>query len=63
MTKGTPSFGKKQKKLHITCPRCGSHSYHISKKVCAKCGYGKSKRIKDYNWKWKRVIGKRKRKK
>ncbi|RLI90164.1 MAG: 50S ribosomal protein L37e [Candidatus Altiarchaeales archaeon] len=63
MTKGTPSFGKKQKKLHTTCPRCGFHSYHISKKVCAKCGYGKSKRIKNYRWKWKKVKGKRKRKK
>jgi len=52
MTKGTPSMGKKSgKKLHIICRRCGKHSYHMKKKVCSSCGYGKSKKRRSYNWK------------
>jgi large subunit ribosomal protein L37e len=49
--KGTPSMGKKSgKKTHITCRRCGNHAYHIRKKRCSKCGYGKSARQRNYNW-------------
>jgi len=57
MAKGTPSMGKKNKKLHIHCRRCGKKSYHIKKKVCSACGFGKSKRIKKFSWQWKRVLG------
>ena len=44
MAKGTPSMGKKNKKTHIRCRRCGRNTYHIRKKVCASCGFGKSKK-------------------
>ena len=47
MSKGTPSMGKKNKKTHIRCRRCGRNTYHIRKKVCASCGFGKSKNSED----------------
>ncbi|MFX1319728.1 MAG: 50S ribosomal protein L37e [Promethearchaeota archaeon] len=50
MGKGTPSFGKKNKKTHIRCRRCGRRSYHIRKKRCAACGFGASSRIRQYRW-------------
>ncbi|MEA3282363.1 MAG: 50S ribosomal protein L37e [Euryarchaeota archaeon] len=53
MSKGTPSMGKRQKKTHIRCRRCGSISYHKTKKVCVSCGFGKSKKMRDYKWKEK----------
>lgn len=55
MSKGTPSFGKKQKKTHVLCRRCGRHSYHVSKGVCAACGFGKSAKMKKFKWQWKTV--------
>ena len=57
--KGTPSFGKKNKKVHIICRRCGRRSYHIREKACSACGFGKSPRIRKYKWQWKTVEGKR----
>ncbi|MBW2991281.1 50S ribosomal protein L37e [Candidatus Woesearchaeota archaeon] len=55
MVKGTPSMGKKSgKKTHIRCRRCGKHTYHIRKKRCSSCGYGKSTRIRKYNWRKKK---------
>lgn len=50
MGKGTPSLGKKQKKTHIICRRCGRHSYHVQKKKCASCGYGSTSKVRTYNW-------------
>ena len=51
MTKGTPSRGRHSKgKTHIICRRCGNHSYHVRKKECAKCGYGKSSKTRKYSW-------------
>ncbi|MEX2721047.1 MAG: 50S ribosomal protein L37e [Candidatus Wukongarchaeota archaeon] len=51
MGKGTPSFGKRQgKKVHIKCRRCGKRAYHVRKKRCASCGYGKSSKIRKYNF-------------
>jgi large subunit ribosomal protein L37e len=58
MTKGTPSFGKRNKKSHIHCRRCGSRSYHIRDSTCSACGFGKSKRIKKFSWQWKSALGK-----
>ncbi len=55
MAKGTPSFGKKQKKTHVLCRRCGRHSFHASKGVCSACGFGESKKIKKFKWQWKPV--------
>lgn len=43
-TKGLGKHGGKH--THTTCPRCGAASLHARKKECAKCGYGKSKKIK-----------------
>ncbi len=51
MSKGTPSMGKKSgKKTHIVCRRCGKRTYHIHKKRCSSCGYGKTARLRSYSW-------------
>jgi large subunit ribosomal protein L37e len=50
MTKGTTSLGKRTKKTHIMCRRCGKHSYHIRKKTCASCGFGSTSRKRHFNW-------------
>lgn len=51
MTKGTPSKGKHNKtKSHTRCRRCGKRTYHLQKRVCASCGYGKSAKLRKYNW-------------
>ncbi|RLI95910.1 MAG: 50S ribosomal protein L37e [Candidatus Aenigmatarchaeota archaeon] len=63
MTKGTYSFGKKNKKSHMICRRCGKRSYHIKDKVCSSCGFGKTSRIKSVKSNWKSAIGKGNRKK
>lgn len=55
MVKGTPSMGKRNQKTHVLCRRCGRHSYHASKKVCAACGFGASRKLKKFNWQWKTV--------
>ena len=47
---GTPSQGKKNKKIHVKCRRCGEASYHIKKKRCASCGFGKSAKKREYAW-------------
>lgn len=58
MTKGTPSFGKKNKKTHMRCRRCGRHAYHVRDSTCAACGFGRSARIRHYAWQWKAALGK-----
>ncbi len=51
MSKGTPSMGKKSgKKNMIHCRRCSKRSYHLSKKRCSSWGYGKSARLRGFNW-------------
>ncbi|MEM2910278.1 MAG: 50S ribosomal protein L37e [Nitrososphaerota archaeon] len=50
MVKGTPSFGKRNKPVHIRCRRCGRRSFHVSKKRCAACGFGASKKLRSYRW-------------
>ncbi|MBI2126069.1 MAG: 50S ribosomal protein L37e [Thaumarchaeota archaeon] len=51
MTKGTTSFGPRGKgKTHIRCRRCGRHSYHMRKKVCAYCGFGAQPTLRTYKW-------------
>ncbi|BCU67236.1 50S ribosomal protein L37e [Sulfolobales archaeon HS-7] len=57
--KGTPSFGKMNKKTHMRCRRCGRNSFNISGRYCAACGYGRSRRIRRYRWANKKVNGKR----
>jgi large subunit ribosomal protein L37e len=51
---GTPSQGKKNKKVHVKCRRCGESSYHKKKKVCSSCGFGKSAKRRDYEWQSKK---------
>ncbi len=51
MSDGTASFGKRGRKIvHIKCRRCGSVSFHRRKGYCASCGFGRSKRLRRYNW-------------
>ncbi len=50
MTKGTPSQGKKNKKKHVKCRRCGETSYHVNKKRCSQCGFGESSKQRSYSW-------------
>jgi large subunit ribosomal protein L37e len=52
--KGTSSKGKKSgKKNMVHCRRCSKRTFHMRKKKCASCGFGKSKRLRDYRWKKK----------
>lgn len=49
---GGGNFGKMSRKdLHIPCRRCGRPSYHKINSVCSSCGYGKTSRLRTYNWK------------
>lgn len=50
MVKGTPSFGKRNKPTHVRCRRCGRRSFHVSKKRCAACGFGETKKLRKYAW-------------
>ncbi|RMG37582.1 MAG: 50S ribosomal protein L37e [Methanobacteriota archaeon] len=51
MTKGTPSFGKHNKRAtHIICRRCGNHSYNRQKRQCVSCGFGKTAKRRVYKW-------------
>lgn len=51
MTKGTPSMGRKSgKKNFIRCRRCGKPTYHVRKKKCSACGFGKTPRMRKYSW-------------
>jgi large subunit ribosomal protein L37e len=51
MSKGTPSMGKKSGKIScMKCRRCGRRSYHKSKKTCSSCGFGRSSKLRRYNW-------------
>ena len=44
--KGTRSFGKMGKKhTHVRCGRCGKFSFHERQKICASCGFGKSRKL------------------
>jgi len=47
---GTPSQGKKNATTHVKCRRCGEKSYHRKKKVCSSCGFGTSKKRREYAW-------------
>ncbi len=53
--KGTPSMGKRNKRLHIRCRRCGRNAYHIKHKYCAACGFGRSRRLRRYAWQSKKI--------
>merc|ERR1719445_1072478 len=46
---GTPAMGKRNKKSHGLCPRCGKRSFHLQNKRCASCGYP-ARKMRSYNW-------------
>mmetsp|Transcript_133937 Transcript_133937/g.244291 ORF Transcript_133937/g.244291 Transcript_133937/m.244291 type:complete len:163 (-) Transcript_133937:50-538(-) len=46
---GTPCMGKRHKKTHGICLRCGKRAFHYQKKRCASCGYPAAK-IRSYEW-------------
>ncbi|MBI2579230.1 MAG: 50S ribosomal protein L37e [Candidatus Aenigmarchaeota archaeon] len=52
--KGTRSFGKHNKIVHIRCRRCGRHSFHERLGKCSACGYPRAK-IRKEAWRWKPV--------
>ena len=55
MVKGTASFGKRQKRSHVICRRCGSRSFSLHAKYCVACGFRRSKKMrKVYGWKKKK---------
>ncbi|MHC1579545.1 MAG: 50S ribosomal protein L37e [Candidatus Alkanophagales archaeon] len=60
MSKGTPSMGKRQKRTHGICRRCGRRSFHISKRRCAACGFP-NPRWRKYNWTVKQLARARRR--
>ena len=47
---GTPSQGKKNTTTHTKCRRGGEKSYHVKKKECSSCGFGKSSKQRGYEW-------------
>lgn len=49
MGKGTPAR-RGGKIVHIRCRRCGRHSYHRQKEVCASCGFGATARWRGFSW-------------
>ncbi len=49
MGKGTPAR-RGGKTVHVLCRRCGHHSYHVRKRICAKCGFGRSARLRSFSW-------------
>jgi large subunit ribosomal protein L37e len=52
---GTASLGKAGRgKAHITCRRCGKHSYNAAHEQCASCGFGKTAKLRRYRWQKKR---------
>lgn len=59
MTKGTPSKGKRVKTLHKTCRRCGSPSFHVKQKKCARCGFGDTTKMNQASWKRKDLLTKK----
>lgn len=50
MPEGKLRKGKKNKRVHGKCRRCGEKAYHLQKKVCASCGFGKSKKKRSFSW-------------
>ncbi|QGA80761.1 50S ribosomal protein L37e [Candidatus Nanohalobium constans] len=41
--------GKRNKKVHGKCRRCGEKSFHLRKSECASCGFGKTKKRNDFD--------------
>ncbi len=51
MSKGTASLGKMgARTTHIRCRRCGKRAYNKRKKYCASCGFGRTRKLRQYRW-------------
>lgn len=50
MPEGKLRKGKRNKPVHGKCRRCGEESFHLKKKECASCGFGKTAERRDFNW-------------
>ena len=37
-------MGKRHKRNHLLCPRCGNMSYHKQQRKCASCAYPEAKK-------------------
>ncbi|NLI62691.1 MAG: 50S ribosomal protein L37e [Methanosarcinaceae archaeon] len=59
MVKGTPSMGKRQKRTHTVCRRCGRVSKNVHTKQCTACGFGRMKCRRDYRWKLKAKLNRK----
>ena len=53
MSDGTSAQGKKNTTTHVKCRRCGEKAYHVKKKQCASCGFGKTAKRREYAWQGK----------
>ena len=49
-------MGKRNKKNHVRCRRCGNNSFNPNKRYCSKCGFGRTKKIREYSWANKKVL-------
>ncbi|MBS3118037.1 50S ribosomal protein L37e [Candidatus Woesearchaeota archaeon] len=50
MSKGTAALGLRKGRLHIRCRRCGKASYHKKTGICSSCGFGRSSKLRSYEW-------------
>ena len=50
-------MGKRNKRTHILCRRCGKTTYHIRKRKCSACGYGETSKLKKFVWEQKSLSG------
>lgn len=41
--------GKRNKKKHGKCRRCGKSSFNLQKGECAACGFGKTSKRNDFD--------------
>ncbi|PKM92280.1 MAG: 50S ribosomal protein L37e [Euryarchaeota archaeon HGW-Euryarchaeota-1] len=58
MKQGPATAGRRHTPTHKICRRCGEHSLHIAKGICAGCGFGRTKKLKQYAWQNKKLSGK-----
>lgn len=43
-------MGKRNKRTHGRCRRCGGRAFRLKSGVCASCGFGNSKKLRSYSW-------------
>lgn len=57
-------MGKRNRKVHMACRRCGRITYHKSKRKCSFCGFGTAgtAKLRNYAWQMKKGLGKSERK-